>query len=647
MPLRRCLPILLCTSLLLLGSHPPASSYRFPFDELFALSGTFGELRSNHFHSGLDIKTYGEVGIPVRAIADGYVYRLRSGPTGYGTAVYLRHHDGQFSVYAHLQRMAPALEAHQQARQQAERQAAIDSYLAPSQLPVQQGDIIGYSGNSGSSQGPHLHFEIRDARERILNPLAHYRAQIPDHRPPIVQEIALQPIDYRSRIEGVHEMRRYPLRGSNGRYELGQTIPVRGPVGLAYRAYDLLDAASNHCGINYAELSLDGQLIHRFALDTFAFDETRYLNLHIDYGHKLETNQRLERAYQVDGNRLSAYGSPLRQGVIELTDDSLHHFALRLRDSHGNETEVKGTLQRDTAYVAFVGELRPLPAPQLTYQLDPELLKLTVTGPPAHWLTEGLQYDNDLGQTRRWPAAYLRDNQAVFLLPLDRYDYPRRIRDDSGWVAVEIPLVEEIRPDRNNLAELRDVQAFFPFDAVFRPLHLTLSQAPRQPGMYSEVYHIGQPEEPIYRDYVVSITPSVLRQGLVVAYWDGREWDFAGSQRGPDGSIRAQVNDFGAFCLMADTIPPELRPINFGAGSYIGAKGQLSMRVRDEFSGIDYQRIDAFIGSEWICFEYDNKQARILADMSRYDISAGEDTLRVRVVDGAGNVSTFRCGLRF
>ncbi|MEL6844317.1 MAG: M23 family metallopeptidase, partial [Bacteroidota bacterium] len=290
---------------LLLGFRHQQNLYQFPLKGYRALSGTFGELRTNHFHSGIDVKVGGKSGAPLLAIQDGYVYRIKVSPYGFGSAVYLRHQDGRFSVYAHLSGFSDKIEDYTYLRQYASKKFSQELYLAQDEIPVRKGEIIGFAGNSGSSFGPHLHFEIRDPDERIINPLPYYKHLIADNKKPLVKEIAFEPIDLNSRVRG--EFKKYTLTpsGSNGNYRVDPVIKIKGRVGLEYRAYDILDAAGNHCGINYARLYLDDQLVYAFSLDRFAFDEKRYINLHIDYAHYRNKRSRLQRAYVERGNNFN------------------------------------------------------------------------------------------------------------------------------------------------------------------------------------------------------------------------------------------------------------------------------------------------------------------------------------------------------
>ncbi len=640
--------VLLLGLLCLTGTHPPAKRYSFPIDRYRDLSGTFGELRGNHFHGGMDIKTYGNRGIPVRAIADGYVYRIRTGPYGYGNGLYLKLEDGKVAVYGHLQRFAPEITAYHHRRQEEAEETAYNSYLPPSALPVKRGDLIGYSGNSGSSFGPHLHFEIRDEQERPLNPLAYYKIEVPDSRPPVLQQVAFQPIGPQGRIEGVWEKKVLRPRGGDGSYRLSQPVRLRGPVGLEYEAYDLLDGAGNPCGINRARLYLDGELIYQLKLDNFGFDETRAINLHFDYAHYQRTRDRLQRAYVAEGNPLRFY--PLdQQGLIDLEDDEVHQLRLELWDLHDNGSVFTAEVQRDTAYAPLAAELRPQAQPEIRYELMPQLLKLAVQGPPPYLAELGLQARNQAGQVMRLSPAYAdaAANELVFLVPLDRYNYPVAVQDDSGQVDLRLPLQDEVFPHRHNLIELNRCQAFFPYRATFRPLHLLLWQEPGRKGMHSDIYHIGQETEPLWRGYVVGITPDSVVPGLCVARWDGGEWDYADSRLGPQGNVMANVSSFGAYCLMADTTPPTVRNISFADGSRVSRNSQLVLRVRDDFSGLDHGAVVGHIDGQWVPFAYDFKRRTLTGDLSWETWTPGEKTLTLRVPDRVGNARELSYRLRF
>ena len=623
----------------LLAWSPVSPPYRFPLEGHYALSGTFGELRSNHFHSGIDIKTHGKTGLPVYAIADGWVYRLRVGPYGFGLAAYLRHPDGRFSVYAHLDRFSEPLAAYLRAAQYRRETYDQDIYLTPGELPVRQGDIIAFSGNSGSSYGPHLHFEIRDSLERILNPLAWYQEVVTDRRPPVVQSVAVVPLSAQGRVQGAFRPLRLTPAGGEGRYTLPSLLRVRGPVGLEYRAYDLLDAASNHCGINYARLYLDGRLIHELALDRFAFDETRYINIHIDHATYHAQRQRFERAYVEPGNGFSAYRRQPGDGQIILTDDIVHDLRLELEDAHGNQSTLTARLQRDP-----VGDNFP---EQPVYHDQPRVHTAlyrhvaVITAERAHpSYRQGLQYQTQRGERRRLLPAYMEGERMVFLLPLDPFDYPVEVRDGIGQFEWFPQFCDFLTPHQNNIVELDQLQLYFPQGAVFQPMHLQVSREPGRANMYSDIYTVGDPATPVFQSYLVSFRPTqaIDRRYLVVAQEGPRGWEYAGSTLGEAQDVYAAMREFGRFCLMADSLPPSLRPLDFTPGRRVTGS-RLTLSVDDNFAGFEHTATRITLDGKWVPFGYEFKQKTLTWDLRDGRPAPGAYTLRYHIEDKAGNVA--------
>ena len=636
--------------LLLVSSNTEDARYTFPLDSSRALSGTFGELRSNHYHSGIDLKTGGKSGMPVRAIQDGYVFRIYVSPYGYGNAIYLRHADGNFSVYGHLSRFAPVVEQYLRDKQYASRKFAQDLYLGQEEIRFARGQLIAWSGNSGGSLGPHLHFEIRDPQERILNPLRWYRQEIADTRPPILQTVGFEPVGLKSRVNGAFDKVTVVPVGSDGTYRLNQTIEIDGRVGVEYQAYDLLNAAGNHCGVNFANLYLDDVLVHEFALERYAFDEKRYINVHFDYSFFQETKKRLQRAYVESGNRFPANRPLQNQGLIELHDDAMHSLKLELIDFHGNKTTLTGRIKRRSSpeFQDFPASPRYYSQPVVDYEIKRNVLIIRAKQAHASY-RGGLVMETIYGDQERIMPAYMRGDEMVFLVGLDRYRFPRLIKDDINRWAQSFNLVDELLPFDNNLVEMGDLQLFVPYGSVFDrvPLEVEIYRGPQE--AHSDVFRIGTPGTPVLEPFLVGIRPPEAWSGgtLVVARKDGNEWEYMGASEGENGEILGSSLEFGEFCLMEDSQGPAIKPVNFmNNGTFSASQDRIKLSVTDDFSGVDHHTIFGTLDGEWVLFEYDYKIDAITWQWERRP-AAGWHTLEVSLRDQAGNLSTESYRVKF
>src|SRR5690606_36693228 len=194
--------------------------YLFPIKpgERNYLAGNMSEIRPNHFHTGLDIKTDGRQGLPVHAAADGFVQRMKISSFGYGNILYLRHNNGQITVYAHLREFAPALAKYIREEMYQAQKNELELYLDETTFPVKKGDVIAYSGNTGSSGGPHLHYEIRDSLDRAIDPLKFEFKEIVDNTPPTITKIAVSPLNIGSRINGKFEREEFSVHYDGGEF---------------------------------------------------------------------------------------------------------------------------------------------------------------------------------------------------------------------------------------------------------------------------------------------------------------------------------------------------------------------------------------------------------------------------------------------
>lgn len=310
------------------------------------LSGNFGELRSNHFHSGVDFKTEQVINKPVYAINEGFISRIVIGPFGYGKALYVDHPDGLTSVYAHLNQFSPAIESYIYKCQMEQQSFKIDTIVPPDKLPVQKGEEIARSGNTGSSGGPHLHFELRNTQnEHVIDPLPFYRDLLTDTRAPIVQALSLSPVSQQGVIEGSTASKIYNVTApSPGNYRLKTPISAWGKLGFALKCYDVMDGTSNIYGVKNIRLFLDSALIFNSSLTEFSFDETRYINSLIDYPKWKRGGGFYQKCYIEPGNKLSFLNSS-GNGIVDIKEERDYQLIFELEDDFGNYSQLLVTIR--------------------------------------------------------------------------------------------------------------------------------------------------------------------------------------------------------------------------------------------------------------------------------------------------------------
>jgi hypothetical protein len=334
--------IILITGFQLAGQaqNYPQGYFRHPLNIPLQLVANFGELRTNHWHMGLDIRTQQRENLPVYAAAEGYIARIVVEPGGFGQAIYINHPNGFTTLYAHMNAFYPALQHYVKEQQYARETWKIDLEFSPGQFPVKKGEYIGLSGNTGGSQGPHVHFEIRDTKtEKVVNPLL-FKFPIPDAVPPSVTRLAMYDRNKSTYLQtpqllNIQKTRNNTIRvGSN-------------KVSFAIGAVDRFSGSSNPNGIYIAKVLVDGEPVSSFTLDNIGYDETRYMNAHIDYYYAARGGSQLQHITPLPGAAAVAYDTYKGDGIIYLRDSEIHAVIIEVQDANFNTTRIPFTIQYD------------------------------------------------------------------------------------------------------------------------------------------------------------------------------------------------------------------------------------------------------------------------------------------------------------
>jgi hypothetical protein len=329
----------------------PKGYFRNPLGIPMTLAGNFGELRPNHYHMGIDIKTNQRENLPVYAAAEGYISRIKIEPAGFGRAIYITHPNGYTTLYAHLNNFAAKIDAYVKQQQYARESWKIQLDVPPGMFPVKRGEFIAFSGSTGGSQAPHVHFEIRRTEDDMnQNPLLFGLPLVDNVKPRILR------LGVYDRTRSVYEQapRLFPVKPvtPSSCTTIPGIIKVGAPVvSLAISAYDTQTGSSNQNGIYEATLTVNDKDEESFRMNNISYNGTRYVNAHIDYRYKTLGGGYLQHLSELPGYLNSIYTNGDTHGVLDISDGDIYDIAIDVTDATGNLSELKTMIQYDPAKV--------------------------------------------------------------------------------------------------------------------------------------------------------------------------------------------------------------------------------------------------------------------------------------------------------
>ncbi|ADR20978.1 hypothetical protein MATR_13940 [Marivirga tractuosa] len=596
--------------------------YTFPIrpNKTNFLSGTMGELRSSHFHAGIDIKTGGKIGEPVHATKRGYITRIKISTSGYGNALYMLHPDGNTSVYAHLEEFAPEIQKYVRQEQYKQQTFEIELFPEPYQFAFKAQEVIGLSGNTGGSLGPHLHFEIRDPQQRVLNPLHYGFDEIKDNIPPILQGFAIRPMNITSRISGELTRTDVRINRTGFNYKAMDTIKAIGKIGLELWGHDKLNGSANKNGISIIEVEVNEETHYKQIIDVMSFSLQRHILVHYPYDVKMTDGSRFHKLYIDDGNELRFYESPSNNGLLNLEQSKLYDIKIKMYDPYGNMSQLEMIIEGKQPE-KFLNKSIDFELDEIDYTIEENILKVF-----SEFNCEDESEELNLnlgGKIESIKPDYYLNNVAVYLWDLKNGIPKSLLNCDKG---LNLRTIHEVFPGENKNISTEKMNINFSAYSLFDTLYLETDYAIKTNDSL-EVFSLGPFTSPLKSSMEIELAPIPNRynpeKSHVYKADDTGNFSFEGGEW-QDGKITFSTRELADYTVLTDSIAPLIKE-HTKKYSYI---------IEDELSGI--KSFEAKLNGEWVLMKYEPKDNMIWIDWLNDEMKkTGEFVLKV--TDHAGN----------
>ncbi|MDX2194972.1 MAG: M23 family metallopeptidase [Cytophagales bacterium] len=584
------------------------------------LSGNMGELRNNHFHGGIDIKTDQREGLPVYASADGYISRIVVAHRGYGNTLYITHPNGLTTVYAHLLWFHDHINKYMLKYLYSEQCNEADVKLTQDILKVKKGDIIALSGNTGSSGGPHLHWEVRDEWENLLNPLFFNFDEIDDNLAPVINLMAMKTLSINSRVEGEFGLVEFkPVKSQSG-YVLNYPIHAYGHIGLQLVTYDRLNGTSNLCGVSSIQMKVDGKEHFVHDIQKISFSDQYYINAHIDYSTLKKKGNYYQKCYIDDGNELNTYCAADSYGKLYIADTNTHHVEIIVADAYNNITSLKFKI-KGSPYQKVRQNLpkKKMPIPTYSHTVDENILKMQV---PAKYGYNATLYTQNQANTL-FPA-YVKDLCNIYLWDL------RKALPDSLRCGKMLQIYNYMNaiPSRTIYSHTNPyMNITFNKKSIFDTLYLQIDYM-------QGVYTLHHPFTPLFEPMTILLKSDkeVLNKPKTAVYslngLKNSRLSFAGGEWDNGNHIKFKSKYFGKYTIASDTSGPRV---------YMYKKSPYSLYIKAIDYPSDVALWYAYLNGQFLLLHYDSKYDILYTNPLEKRLYKG--SLIVGVTDNLGNIT--------
>ena len=561
-----------------------SQNYLFPINNNSQnyLSGNLGELRGDHFHMGIDIKTFGKINLPVIASENGFIERLRVSGTGYGKAIYIKHEDGNKTVYAHLNKFNDKFEKYITDYQYRNKKFIVNLFPG-NKFKVKKGDTIGYSGNSGTSGAPHLHYEYRDSNDLVYNPLSLNFKEIKDNRSPTIELISFKSMDLESRVNDQFGIFTHKIETKS----INENINLEGNIGISIYAFDRLDGYLNKVGINQVKLYVNDSLIINNKINYLSYNETNYVSRYIDFHLYKKLRRQFIKLYQDDGNKLNFHRNK-SDGIINFSKDKTFEIRVEVFDLFGNKKTLFFTVNNTSKENMVISKLD-------LFESDHYILDNTLEiRSHDKFDTINILFKDS---NKKIITNYSDQKYNYYIVSLkEKLPVKAKINDKE----INFNLIRSVSNNSITKVSNKDFNITFNKESLFDTLYLSFFKKND-----SLEYFNFKNEMTFKKGILVELIPKKTYSKLKshVYNTNGKKPRYIGGEW-KDNKIKFYSKNLSNYTILEDNEPPKINILTIN-------QNEIKIKIKDFQSGIS--NYEGKINDQWILFEYDKKNDIIIS----------------------------------